>query len=693
MMESVIGGRADRVICLWRCTDFISSRGQSYVIFASEHHPRIQKLFNCSEYSCNNDGFDPATHEPKSSTMQSFPKPSTLQSFRQHRRIRRKLEQQFVTRHEKPEDVWTHEGQYGYREGEIYTHPRERGDDLAAEQRREHGHRTSISGPSLEPRHSTRSHLGREGDIEGAEYDPELATDPHTINSAETLGNTADIMVTGVERPRPGAAADSESDIESAKRNKLIIVTYEGETDEMDPHNWTLRRRMLVTLVTSLMASVAFWSSTIDTTALVINRKLFHTSFEVQTLPTAMFLIGLGLGALITAPISEVVGRNVVYIPTMIGFMLFNMGAGLSQTIVQQVVCRGLAGFFGSAPAVLSAATLVDVWSRTERVYSYPLYSIMTFIGPLVGPTPGAFAVNSGSVSWRWVDWMTIILAGLVLIPVVLWLPETYSPILLYWKAQELRRMTGDDRYRSPLEFRKSSFAHRLRSALYRPLTLFGTEPIIMIHSAYLTLLFIILYTFLAGYISIYQIANNFRPTSVALAFLGILVGVLLSTLTIPIVMWLLRREIHRSRARGEQRPDPEISLYMGMFGAPVIPISLFWMGWTARTEISYWSPLGASVLYGFGTSCVLVSGYQYVSDVFESHATSALSALQMTRLAGAGVVAIFGDIIYNDLGIGWTLTIWGCLSVLFMPVPYVLYWKGYKIRQWSWYSRRHEHD
>jgi hypothetical protein len=34
---------------------------------------------------------------------------------------RRKLEQQFVTKHEKPENVWTHEGQYGYREGEIYT--------------------------------------------------------------------------------------------------------------------------------------------------------------------------------------------------------------------------------------------------------------------------------------------------------------------------------------------------------------------------------------------------------------------------------------------------------------------------------------------------------------------------------------------------------------------------------------------
>ena len=213
-----------------------------------------------------------------------------MQSFLQHRAIRRKLEQQFLTKHEKPENVWTHEGQYGYREGEIYTYPRERSDDSAAERRREHGHRTFISGPSLQPRHTAASHLGREGDIEGAEYDPELSTDPHTINSAETLGNTPDIMVTGVERPRPGVSTDIESDIESAKRNKLIVVTFEGEDDEMDPHNWTLMRRTLVTLLTALMGCVIFWSSTIDATALPETRKLYQTSFEVQALPTGTCL-------------------------------------------------------------------------------------------------------------------------------------------------------------------------------------------------------------------------------------------------------------------------------------------------------------------------------------------------------------------------------------------------------------------
>ncbi|CAI7644318.1 unnamed protein product [Penicillium discolor] len=615
-----------------------------------------------------------------------------MQSILQHRRIRRKIQQQFVTKHEKPSDVWTHEGRYDYHEGEIHSYPREPPDDWAAERRREHGHRTFISGPSLQPRHTTRSHLGREGDIEGAEMDPEIATDPHTINAEETLGNTADIMVTGVERQWPvDHATDSETDVESVKRNKVIIVTFEGDCDTMDPHNWTLTRRMFTTILTSLTGFVIFWSSAIDATAYTTTKKVYGTTPVIQALPTAVFLMGTGLGAVVTGPISEVLGRNPVYIPTMIGFMLFDMGAGLSKTVVQRIVCRGLAGFFGSAPAILAAASLVDVWSRIERVYTFPMFAIILFTGPLVGPIPGAFAVNAHSVSWRWVDWMTVILAGIVLIPVVLFLPETYSPVLLYWKAKELRRLTGDNRYRSPLEFRKATFTHRLRASLYRPFQLFVTEPIILIHAFSLSLLFMILYAFIAGYVSIYELANDFSPTSTAIAFLGIEVGVLLSALVIPVSMWLLRRDIYRSRGRGQQRPDPEISLYMAMFGAPFVPISLFWMGWTARIEISFWSPLVASAFFGFGTICLFVSGYQYVADAFEAYAASALSSLQLLRLVCAGGMRIAAEPMYKKLGNGWTLTLLGGASFLFLPVPYLLYWKGYKIRSYSRYARRNE--
>lgn len=46
-----------------------------------------------------------------------------------------------------------------------------------------------------------------------------------------------------------------------------------------------------------------------------------------------------------------------------------------------------------------------------------------------------------------------------------------------------------------------------------------------------------------------------------------------------------------RHPSPGGTRLPPEFRLWYAMFGAPAIPISLFWMGWTAYPHISIWPP------------------------------------------------------------------------------------------------------
>lgn len=199
-----------------------------------------------------------------------------------------------MVKHEDPNDVWTHERRYWYGEGELHSEDREPGDGAAASRRREHGQRTFISGPALEPHHTTRSHLERDGDVERADVDPEFQVDPWSINTRDSLGGEADIMVTGVERDRRRDTGDFDGETlggedgnrEPEKENKLIVVTFEGDTDPMDPHNWSFTRRVLVTLLLSFLEGVVLWSSTIDATALVSTRQLYRTSNEIQTIPT-----------------------------------------------------------------------------------------------------------------------------------------------------------------------------------------------------------------------------------------------------------------------------------------------------------------------------------------------------------------------------------------------------------------------
>lgn len=81
--------------------------------------------------------------------------------------------------------------------------------------------------------------------------------------------------------------------------------------------------------------------------------------------------------------------------------------------------------------------------------------------------------------------------------------------------------------------------------------------------------------------------------------------------------MKLVCRDVIRAKQDGLTRPEPEVILYMSMFGVPWIPISLFWMGWTARPMMSFWSPLIASGVFGNGITCVFISSYEYVADTF----------------------------------------------------------------------------
>lgn len=209
----------------------------------------------------------------------------------------KELEKQIVVKREDPDNIWTRERRYWYGNDEIKSDPRESDNGALAERRRTHGHRTVVGGPTLEPRHTTRSHLERDGDVERADLDPEVQADPYTINSRDSIGGDVDMMVTGVERQtpaneRPSGVPDDVPDGEAEgalpKHEKLIMVSYEGDCDLMDPHNWPLLRKARCTAIISLLGALTLWSTTIDATALTTIRAIYHTTFEQQTVPTGM---------------------------------------------------------------------------------------------------------------------------------------------------------------------------------------------------------------------------------------------------------------------------------------------------------------------------------------------------------------------------------------------------------------------
>jgi MFS family permease len=265
----------------------------------------------------------------------------------------------------------------------------------------------------------------------------------------------------------------------------------------------------------------------------------------------------------------------------MIMFMIFVMASGLAPNIGAQLAFRFLAGVFGSTPLTCAGGTISDLWGPLEKTYSFPIFAIGGFAGPPLGPVIASY-IGVGSIgTWRWTEWITLIMAGLVSVIVILFQMETYPPLLLKWKAQHLRRLTGDNRFRAELEVTDKTLWTRLKTSMARPF-LFMTEPIVLLMTLYLTILYIVLFTFLDGYTYIFNETYGIGQGLTNVTFIAMFVGMLFIVPVIVFVYKKTQQELEKNRTENGTHLNPEDRLWYAMMAAPAIPISLFWMGWTA---------------------------------------------------------------------------------------------------------------
>ncbi|KAJ5594128.1 uncharacterized protein N7459_000336 [Penicillium hispanicum] len=480
----------------------------------------------------------------------------------------------------------------------------------------------------------------------------------------------------------------------------LFLVGWDGANDPQNPKNYKFSSRLTVTLLVSALAWIVGAASSINSGVLPQNTAAFNVSDVVGSLVTGLYLLGFAAGSLISGPLSEILGRNAVYAGSLTLFMIFVMGSALAPNIGAQLAFRFLAGIFGCPPLTCAGGTIADLWNPLEKTIFFPLYAILSFGGPVLGPVIASYMGQTGVLSWRWTSWIILIGSGAIFVLVILFQPETYSPLLLKWKGQQLRKQTGDSRFRSEMDMEKIAFFSRIGGAMKRQFLITIHEPIILLISLYMTVLYIVLFTFFDGYTYIFTDIHGISQGLTNIVWVAMYVGIALAAFLVPPIYRHTKKEFVAAaqavngadptvdhHALDNVHTQPEIRLWFAMIGAPAIPISLFWMGWTDFASVSVWSPIIASGFFGLGTICVFISSYMYVIDSYDIYAASALGFMTVSRYCAAGGMAIVGIPFYANMGVHWTLTILGCISAIMVPVPYVFYQFGPVIRRWSRYA------
>jgi MFS family permease len=113
--------------------------------------------------------------------------------------------------------------------------------------------------------------------------------------------------------------------------------------------------------------------------------ETFHVSNVAAIIPFSLFLLGLGFGPMLAAPLSENFGRTWSYLLSLPIYALFTLGAGFSQTFGALVACRFLAGIFASPPLVVGAGTIADIRKPEHRALTTTLFALCPFLGPALG--------------------------------------------------------------------------------------------------------------------------------------------------------------------------------------------------------------------------------------------------------------------------------------------------------------------
>ncbi|KAK6955102.1 hypothetical protein Daesc_002732 [Daldinia eschscholtzii] len=471
----------------------------------------------------------------------------------------------------------------------------------------------------------------------------------------------------GAGKPFPPPLPDQEE----------YVVEFDGPNDPYHAQNWSLKKKLLTAAMLGYTTMTSAFASSIFSAATPYVAKEFGVSSEVGILGVSLFVVGFATGPTFWAPLSELKGRRLPIVIAMFGFSVFSIACATAKDLQTLLICRFFAGFFGACPLAVVAAVFSDMFNNATRGIAITLFSMAVFTGPLLAPFVGGFIVSS-YLGWRWTMYIASIMGWVAFTLDLLFLRETYPPVILIEKAAELRRRTRNWGIHAKQEEIEVDFGELVQKNFTRPMRLLFGEPIVTLLSVYMAFIYGLLYLFLTAYPFVFTGVHHFNAGQSGLAFFGMIIGQLLA----GIVVLLDQPSYQRKLAANNGIPIPEWRLPIVIAGGVSFTGGIFWFGWSGyRADIHWIVPAASGILTGFGLMGIFLQALNYLVDAYLMFAASAIAGNTFLRsLCGAGF-PLFATYMFNGLGIQWAATLLGCVAAILVPIPVLFYLYGHKIR------------
>ncbi|KAL9130406.1 MAG: hypothetical protein Q9217_001414 [Psora testacea] len=456
---------------------------------------------------------------------------------------------------------------------------------------------------------------------------------------------------------------------------KAILSFSDGDPE--NPYNWPKAKKYFVLLSGVIAVINSTLGSSLPSNAISYIALHFNVTNDQQlVLPISLFLVGYVLGPVFFGPLSEIYGRKVIMLLSFVVLTLFTMACALAPNWPALLVFRLICGINASSSIAVVGGLYADIFvNPVTRGRAMAVLMAATTCGPMLAPLISGFV---SPVSWRWTFWVGLIVAGVSLL-VLLFLPETYGPTIPKRRAKRLLQKTGKDNIFAAIELEKKGAKQMITVTLMRPLHMIAFEAIVLFTCLYLSLAYGIFYLFFEAYPLIFEGIYHMSTGVGGLAFLPILVGAMIALGIFLYYDGLLQR------AKRENKTWASIEEYrrvpLACFGGPLYVISLFWLGWSAKTGVHWIVSMLAGLPFGIGLMLIFMALINYVTDAYEIYAASAMAAASLCRSIFGALLPLAARPMYQTLGISWASSLLGFLSLAMSVIPFAFIKYGDRIR------------
>lgn len=197
----------------------------------------------------------------------------------------------------------------------------------------------------------------------------------------------------------------------------------------------------------------------------------------------------------------------------------------------------------------------------------------------------------------------------------------------------------------------------------------------------YISVVYAIMYLTFFAFPYSFSVERGWKTQIGALSFLSLLVGIL--TACAAVAIYSTKYYQPRLKAR-RGKVVPEDRLPPVMLGSIMLPLGLFWFGWTSSRTILWVPQVMSGFFIGAGIMLIFTNGIVFIIDIYLQSSASALAANTFVRSLAAAGLPLAAPTMFRNLGIGWACSVLGFMCVALVPAPFLFYKYGEALRKRS---------